>query len=279
MLVAGEIALCFVLIFGSLLSVRSLQSALTTRLGFNPQGVSTAAYDLGLAGYSKAAGEAFQARVLEAVKQVPGVDSAAYGNSLPLSMDQSTTAVQADAELRGRGRNAKTAGFYQISPGYLPTLAIPLLRGRDFDAHDSAHTARVAIVNRTFAQTVMHTSNPVGTGFRTGLGGTRILVVGMVENGKYVSITEPPRSVVFWPIAQQYNSTTTLVVRSRQPSAQMAAQVRGVIASLDSGLPIYGTGSLVNMFGFALLPMRVAAVALSAFGLLAIVLAAPEFTG
>jgi len=88
-LVAGEVALCFVLVFGSLLSIRGLQNALRMPLGFNPDGVSTAAFDLaGSAGYTEAQGGAFQARTLRAIQELPGVVSAAYANSLPLSIDQ-----------------------------------------------------------------------------------------------------------------------------------------------------------------------------------------------
>ncbi len=279
LLVASEVALCFVLVFGSLLSIRGLQNALNMPLGFNPAGVSTAAFDLGLAGYSEAQGRAFGVRVLDSVKELPGVVSAAYANSLPLSVDQSTTAVQAEDQPIEKGRKAKSANYYQISPGFLSTLGIHLLSGRDFDQHDNDHAPRVAIVNRTFAKDILHTANPVGKTFRLGSSSMHIQVIGLVEDGKYGSLTESPRPVVFWPIYQQYNSTTTLVVRSRRPSSEVVEEIRRLIAAMDSGLPIYGAGSLGSMLGFALFPMHAAALALSAFGLLAFVLAVTGIHG
>jgi ABC-type antimicrobial peptide transport system permease subunit len=119
----------------------------------------------------------------------------------------------------------------------------------------------------------MHSTNPVGKTFRYGFSGPHIQVIGLVEDGKYVNLTESPQPVVFWPIYQQYNSTTTLILKSRRSSSETAKQIRQLLVTMDSRLPLYGVGSLENMLGFALFPMHAAAVALSAFGLLAIVLA------
>ncbi|HWF45396.1 MAG TPA: ABC transporter permease [Bryobacteraceae bacterium] len=279
-LVAAEIALCFVLVFGSLLSIEGLQNALTMPLGFNPENVATLAFDVGPPSYNETQGMAFQTAILKKIEALPGVISAAYANSLPLSIDQSTTGVQSEGQAIERGREAKSANYYQISPGLLEALRIPLLNGRDFSEHDSAGAPRVAIVNQTFAKMIMHTDNPVGKTFRFGLaGGPRIIVVGLVADGKYVSLTERPTSVVFWPIKQQYNSTTTMVVRSHLPPAEIVSEVRRLIGSMDSRLPVYGAGSLEDMLGFALFPMHAAAVALSAFGLLALALAITGING
>jgi predicted permease len=275
LLVATEVGLCFVLVFGAVLSLRALQNALVMPLGFNPNGVTTAAFDLGLGGYSEARGQAFQARVLEAMKSLPDVTSAGYANSLPLSIDQSHTGVQAEDAPAERGRKAKSATFYDISPGFLSTLRIPLLSGRDFTPHDNATAPRVAIVNRAFARQIMHTDQPVGKAFRHGPGGNGPLVrvIGLVEDGKYESLTEARRPALFWAIAQQYNSTTTLVVKSSRPAAEVLKQIRGIVAGIDGRLPVYGAGSLTSMLGFALFPMRAAAITLGAFGILAFVLA------
>jgi predicted permease len=275
LLVGTEIGLCFVLVFGAALSLRALQNALVMPLGFNPNGVTTAAFDLGLAGYNEEGGKALQERVLEAVKALPGVASAAYANSLPLSIDQSHTGVQAENAPAERGRRAKSANFYQISPGFLSTMSISLLSGRDFTRHDNVSAPRVAIVNRVFARQIMHTEEPVGKAFRHGPGanGPLVRVIGLVEDGKYESLTEAPQPALFWPIAQQYNATTTLVVKSPRPAAEVLKQIRRAVAAMDGRLPIYGAGSFASMLGFALFPMQAAAVTLGAFGILALVLA------
>jgi predicted permease len=250
------------------------------RLGFEPQHVSVAAFELGLAGYSEERGRAFQQRALEAVRQLPGVESAAYSNSLPLSIDQSHTSVfPADrAGLRPSDRIGVT--YYQVSPGFFATLGTRLLAGRDFGWHDDAKAPHVAIVNRAFGKRVLHTENPVGGHFRHGaVKGELIEVIGVVEDGKYGSLTELQEPVVFWPILQRYNTTTTIEVKSSLPATQMLGEIRGAIATLDPELPLYGVGSLTHMLGFAFFPTQAAAIALSAFGVLAIMLAATGIHG
>jgi ABC-type antimicrobial peptide transport system permease subunit len=104
-------------------------------------------------------------------------------------------------------------------------------------------------------------------------------VVGVVEAGKYIFLEEAPRPTVFRPAPQVYNATTTLVVRSALPEGEMAEQIRKVIGDLDSRLPLYGVGSLTQMLGFAFFPSRAATIALSAFGVLAIMLAVTGIYG
>ncbi len=171
--VAVEVALCFVLVFASTLSLSALQHTLTMSIGLQPHGVTTAALDLGLAGYEKAQGMAFQQRLLPALRDLPGVEVAAVANSLPLSMDHSSTSVEAADRPPDRGRNAASATYYQVSPGFFATLGIRLLSGRDFNQHDNQDSPRVAVVNQAFARQIMHTENPVGKPFREGFGGRR----------------------------------------------------------------------------------------------------------
>ncbi len=154
----------------------------------------------------------------------------------------------------------------------LETLRVPLLRGRDFSEHDNERAPRVAIVNQTFARKVLGTENPVGRTFRSGPKAPPVQVIGLVANGKYGSLTEAPDPVIFRPILQDYDSTTVFVVRSRNSAAAMVPLIRKQIAAIDPKLPVYGAGSLDDMLGFAMFPMHAAAIALSAFGVLALLL-------
>jgi len=274
-----QVALCFVLVSGCLLSLQGLRRALQMNLGFEPQHVSVVAFDLGLAGYSDQQGRAFQERALRAINNLPGVNSASYSNSLPLSLDQSTTMAFPSDKPDLRVSDYVGAIYYQISPNFFQTLGTKVLMGRDFTWRDDVNSPRVAIVNRAFGQQVLHTSNPVGRRFWNGFHGTLVEIVGVVENGKYQSLTESPEPVVFWPTLQAYNSTTTLEVKSVLPSSEMVNDMRRTISQLDPQLPVYGAGNLDQMLGLAFFPIRAAAIALSAFGLLAIMLAATGIHG
>jgi ABC-type lipoprotein release transport system permease subunit len=154
-----------------------------------------------------------------------------------------------------------------------------MLHGRDIDWRDTSTGRRVAVVNEAFARQILRGRDVVGRGFRYGPEGPLIEVVGVVETGKYQSLTEPDTSVVFEPILQAYNTTTVMLVRSSRPPGQMADDMRRVINSLDRSMPLFGVRSVEEMLGFVLLPMRLAAVALGAFGLLAVMLAATGIHG
>jgi len=274
-LVVIQVALCFVLVSASFLSLRGLQQAFKLNLGFEPQHVSTAAFELNLAGYSEERGRAFQRQALEAIKKLPGVESAAYSNSVPLSIDQSRTSLYPADKTDLRPSDRIGVVYYQVSPEFFAALGIKLLAGREFTWHDDSKSPPVAIINLALAKRAFHTENAVGKRFP----GSLVEVVGIAEDGKYESLTESQQPVVFWPILQRYNSTTTLEVKSSLPAAQMVSEVRSAMAKLDPEMPLYGAGGLEQMLGFAFLPTRAAAVALSAFGLLAIMLAATGIHG
>ena len=113
-LVAVQVAICVVLVSACALSLRGLQQALTMSFGFDPRGVTIVGFDLGLAGYTNEAGAQFQQRVLEAVARVPGVQSAAYSNSMPLSIDQSTNTIYPDDRPALKASEVYSANVYEI---------------------------------------------------------------------------------------------------------------------------------------------------------------------
>lgn len=278
-LVVVQVALCFVLVSGCMLSLRGLQLSMNMRLGFEPVGVSMVAFDLGLAGYSNEDGRNFQRRALAAVAQLPGVRSAAYSNSVPLSIDQSHTWIFTEGQAEVRPVDAGTAVVYEVSPGFFQTLGTRMLGGRDFVWQDDQNAPLVAVVNIAFGKQILQAENPIGKRFRQGPNGPLVEVVGVVEDGIFENPGESPEPALFFPSLQHYNTTTTLIVRSLLPETEVVREMRGAMARLDPDMPLYGTGSMEQMLGFAFLPARAAAIALSAFGLLAIMLAATGIYG
>jgi predicted permease len=272
-LLTAQVAVCCVLLTACFVSLRGLSRALSAPLGFDARGVALAGFDLSLARYSRGEARNFQRRALDGVARLPGVAAAAYGNSTPLSINQSTTVVFAETETDLRPSKAKQAAYYDVSPGYFRVLGTRLLAGRDFTWQDGPKAALVAVVNEVFARKVFGTRDAVGRRFRYGRSDPRVEVIGVVETGKYQTLTEAPRPALFRSTLQTYDVETTLLVRSSLPEAEMAAQIRKTIGDLDARLPLYGVGSLTQMLGFAFFPSRAATVALSALGVLAIMLA------
>jgi|HubBroStandDraft_6_1064221.scaffolds.fasta_scaffold00768_10 predicted permease len=278
-LVVVQVALCFVLVSGCMLSLRGLQESMNIRLGFEPRGVSMVAFDVGLAGYNEEDGRNFQRRALAAAEQLPGVTSAAFSNSVPLSIDQSHTWIFTEGQANVRPTDAGTAVVYEVSPGLFQTIGTRMLAGRDFVWEDDRKNPRVAIVNVAFGKQILHVDNPMGKRFRQGSTTPLIEVIGVVEDGKYDTPVEKLEPALFFPILQHFNTSTTLTIRSTRPEAQVVQEMRTAMARLDPDIPLYGTGSMEQMLGFAFLPARAAAIALSAFGLLAIMLAATGIYG
>jgi ABC-type antimicrobial peptide transport system permease subunit len=178
-----------------------------------------------------------------------------------------------------RPMNAQHASWYYVSPGYFHTAGTRLLAGREFTPQDTFSHPLVAVVNQTFARSVVGTTDAVGRRFRLGGGSEVAEIVGVVEDGKYESMTESPRLAYFAPILQRYTPTTVLMARSVRNDVELAAEMRRAIANLDPNLPVYGVGSLRQMTGFVYLPMHAAAIALGAFGLLAIMLSVTGIYG
>lgn len=272
-LLAAQVALCCVLVTACFVSLRGLARALATPLGFEPRGVSVVGFDLGLAGYSGQEGKSFQRRALEAVALLPGVTAAAYASSLPLSINQSSTTVFPEEAADFRRVKGKQTTYYDVSPGYFRALGTRLLAGRDFTWHDDGKAPGVAIVNETFARQALGKPDAVGRRFRYGRGRPLVEVIGVVEGGKYETLIEQPRPAIFRPASQSYNADTVLIVRSSLPESEVAMQMRQAVAGLDSRLPLHGVGSVTQMLGLAFFPARAASIALSAFGVLAVMLA------
>ena len=126
-------------------------------------------------------------------------------------------------------------------------------------------------MNQTFARRVVGTADGVGRRFRWGRDELSE-IIGVVEDGKYETLTESPKAAIFLPILENYSSSVVLIARSRRPEPEMAAEMRQAVARLDPHLAIFGVGSLRQMLGLVYLPMRAAAIALGAFDLLAIML-------
>lgn len=278
LLFAGQFALCCLVVTGSFVAWRGLAHAVTTPAGFQPRGVAVLSFDLGLAGYATPeTGRAFQRRALDEMVRLPGVEAAAYASSVPLSIDQSGTRLFREDATDLRLSSGIPAAVYQVSPGYFAAMQTRLRAGRDFTWRDDAQAPAVAIVNQTLARRLTGTEDAVGRRFRGR--GRLVEIVGVVEDGKYTTLTEVPKAVVFWPQPQTYNSQTVVIVRSSLPEPVTAEQMEEAIRRLDRTLPVFGLGSLSEMLGFVLLPARAATLALGAFGILAAMLAITGIAG
>ena len=147
-----------------------------------------------------------------------------------------------------------------------------MLTGRDFTWHDDQNAPRVAVVNPEFARRMFgSTTNAIGRYFKL-REGTRAQVVGMVEQGKYASLTEEPVPAIFLPILQSPSTSTWLVVRSTRDPLSLAADMRTRLRELDAGLPVF-IQTRVDQMGIILFGPRMATLALGVMGFMGALLA------
>jgi len=278
-LVAAQVSISVVLMVCSVLVVRSLQRALDAPIGFQPKGAVTAMFDLSSQGYNEERGREFQHRLLERLRALPGMESAALVDFLPLSLNVSSDGVYIEGQPIGKPTDAPIVNEYSVSTDYFRTMQTKLLRGRDFDARDKKGGKRVAVVNRAFVRQLLHGAEPLGKQFRTKPDGKPIEIVGVAEDGKYFSLTESPTPAMWLPLEIWYGSYISVVARSKGTGMEALSQIRQVVRDLDPTIALYGTGTLVEHLNLALFPARIAASALGAFGLLAAILAATGIYG
>jgi predicted permease len=278
-LLAVQIAICAVLVTSSLVAVRGLARSLHGSFGFVPQNVMLVESDLHMTGYTDERMPQMQRRMLDAAVAIPGVTAVGYVSQLPLSLGGGDSYVYTDSTTDYRPTNeAADAMNYNISPGYLEAAGTRLLAGRNLTLHDDSNAPKVALVNRQFARKVFGSVDKAIGGHFKFWGGTRAEVVGVVEDGKYRTLTEDQQPAMFFSFLQQQSSGTWLLVRSERDPEQISRALERSLHGLDAGLPFVVKPWNQEM-GSALFAARVAAVALGVLGLLGAMLAVTGLFG
>ena len=278
-LLVTQIAICAVLVTSSLVAVRGLARSLESSFGFQPQGAMLVESDLRMAGYDDKQVPQMQQRMIEAAKAIPGVTDVGYTSNIPLSLGGGDSYVYSDSTTDFRPTNyAADAMNYNISPGYLQAAGTKLLAGRDLTVNDDSKAPKVAIVNRYFATKVFGSVQKAIGGHFKYWGGERAEVVGVVEDGKYRSLTEDQQPAMFFSYQQHPSSGTWLVVKSRRSPQETAGALESTLHGLDSGLP-FVIRTWTEEMDTALFAAHVATVALGVLGLLGAMLAVTGIFG
>jgi predicted permease len=278
-LLAVQIAICAVLVTSSLVAVRGLTRSLHSSFGFVPQNVMLAGAELHMAGYNDDRLPLMQRRMLDAAAAIPGVTAVGYADHLPLGVGGGDSYVYADSTTDYRPTNVVADAMdYNISPGYIAAAGTRLLAGRDLTMNDDKKAPNVALVNRQFAVKVFGSVDKAVGGHFKFWDGKRAEVVGVVEDGKYRTLTEDQQPAMFFSFQQQLSSNTWLLVKSSRDPEEISRGLERSIRGLDPGLPfIVRTWS--QSMGWALFAAHVATVALGVLGLLGAMLAVTGIFG
>ena len=274
-LVVAQVAVSLLLLASAGFFIRSLQNSAHADMGFRADHTLMMSVDLGLQGYSEAQGQQFYRQARERAKSLSGVEDAAIAAYIPMGYDNSLVNIYPQAQIVDPNAKVESSFFNVVQPNYFRTLGVPVVSGREFTEADDANTPKVAIVNQLFAQKMWPGQDPIGKAFRTEKDGPPIQVVGTTRNGKYVFLYEPPQMFVYFPLAQRYTTTATLLVHTTGDPQQMVSPVREQLREMDAGLPVYSAGTMEAhvKYGKPLFPARLGAIFVGAFGLLGLVLA------
>jgi predicted permease len=274
LLLVAQIAICTVLVTSSIVAVRGLVRSMHANFGIEPQNAMLIETNLRMAGYTGDTAPAMRKRMIEAAQTIPGVESVGLVNIPPLTRFTVSMIVFTDKTTDLRPANAAAEPFlYNISPEYFQAAGTALLAGRALSWHDDSDSPPVAVVNREFAKKIFGSVTNAEGGYFLRRDGTRVQVVGIVEDGKYQNLAEDQTPAVFLPILQSSPSMTRIwmVARSNGDPQRLAASIQSKMYELDSGLPFYIATWQKEVDG-VLFPSRMAAWSLGVLGLMGAVL-------
>ncbi len=286
LLVVSEIALSAILLIGAALLIRTFANLRNEHLGFDPRNALTLKVSLSDPRYLSASGsERFFRQVIERLKQIPGVESAAYVTTLPTEI-----CPDLPVQIEGRRQNDMVDAYYKhVTPDYFRAMSIPLRQGRQFEDRDSETAPGVAIVNESFAQRYFPNENPIGQ--RIKVGGNigpdyedRIReIVGVVADVREESVETPPSPEVFMPLAQRTDRLTRLtnklvpaafVVKTRGNPWSVEPAVRAAVHAADPSLAISNLRTMEEVLSWSLARRQFSMLLLSLFAGLALLLSA-----
>ena len=276
-LVVGQMALSLTLLVAAGLFLRALDRGRQMDPGFEMAGMSTASFDAESWGYDETKGRAFFRALRQQVAGVPGVTAVSYSAFVPLSMRGDGEYIAIDGVgTPERSRDGDIVGgvavkLAEVDADYFIAMRIPLVHGQAFTLSDDEHAPNVAVVNETLARRYWPDGTAVGRTFERRDG--RVTIVGVARDAKYGMLNEATPPFVYYPIAQSWRQTQTLLVRSNASPEALAPAIQRAVRSLDAVLPRPEVTSLRQASSIVLLPQRVAAIVTGALGAVGLLLA------
>lgn len=280
-LVVTQVAVSVVLLSGAGLLVRSMQRLAAVDPGLNPKNVLTMEVPLdftAVTDFAKA-GQRYE-EMQRALTTLPGVELVGLGSTIPLRASQILLEMKAEGRTTEDGPTP-SAEYRTADPGYFRASGIPLLKGREFTAGDVPTSAKVVILNKTLADRLFPTSDPIGRRVAwtgdvlrfIGVSGDWRTVVGVMNNTKDGGLDAPPLPVAFLPVAQAEFPPGGLVIRSAVDPTGLSTAARAIVRSIAPDQPIENVMSLEAVRDESVGPRRLNALLLGGFGILALVIA------
>jgi predicted permease len=281
-LVVAQLAVSLVLLIAAGLFIRSLQQMQKVDPGFQTANRLALSFNLQQEGYDEARGREFARQLVERVRALPGVQSAALTNFLPLGFMRLAEPVTIDGRATPPDARPPFVAAQRVGLDYFRTIGTPLVRGRDFTPQDSANAPAVAIINEAMARRFFPNEDPLGERLRIGDPDSNPQpreIIGIVKDTLIRSIAEEPMTVTYRPLAQQPSTWLTLLVHTAGNPQALLTAVRREVQALDENLPAQEIKTLEEIVAFSFWPMRMGAGLVGGFGLLGLLLASVGLYG
>ena len=274
-LLVAEIALALMVVTGAVLMTRTMYKIAHVDPGFQADHLLTMRLDVQDPKYNSKL-ESFQRNVLTNIKAIPGVESAAFTLSLPIEGSQwGSIFIVGDQPVPSRAQIPQ-ADFNPISPEYIKTMRIPLLRGRIFTEADTEKSPQVVLINETMARRFWPNEDPIGKRVKQGWPEQTTPwceVVGVVGDVKMQGVIEPTRLHIYLPISQSPITSMYLVVRTQVEPQSLNLPIQAAVHAVDSQFPLYEVRTMEDRMQRAVVSQRAAMILLSAFAIVAMLLA------
>ncbi|HET9742380.1 MAG TPA: ABC transporter permease [Terriglobales bacterium] len=269
-LVLIQVTLSFILLVGAGLLLKSLRAVQNTNPGFSTLDVLTTFVDTKSAGYGSQRVYSFEDDLVDRLRTMPGIQSAAFARSTPFTYrPYSAAPIAVDGYVTPPGEQP-VVEYNEVSAGYLPTMGIPLLSGRDFTRADNETSLPVAILNQTIATQFFRGQDPVGR--RIQVKGRWLQIVGLAKDSKYSTLIEPSKPFFYVPMRQSVPGTS-LFVRTSLPPRELANALSREVHTFDANLAIGEVLTMREEIDRTTAEQQVAVAMLGAFGGLALLLA------
>jgi putative ABC transport system permease protein len=275
-LVASQVALSLVLLAGALLFARSLRNLMTRDPGFRQDGILVVNADYSPLNLTNDQREPFNRSLLQRIRAIPGVESAAASRRSPMNGNTSNDAILGESGTATKG----VAYIDYLTPGYFETMKMPLLAGRDFDENDTATSQKVAIVNESFVKKLLdQNKSAVGQQFRLwqppGQSQPFYVVVGVVRDSSYNDVHKAFEPITYFPRPQDLTPRTraTYLIRSRIGASALTSAVKDTIEKVNPQINMR-FAVLTTQIELTLAQDKLMAALCGFFGVLAILLAA-----
>jgi putative ABC transport system permease protein len=279
-LLVTQVTISLVLLICAGLFLQSTMNAAKQDFGMQIKNRVVMSMDTQLLHYDENRSQVFYRNLLDRVKKVPGVESAAFGRYLPIGFRNGTQEIFIEGKpLRSHG--AEEAYFNIVSSDYFKTVEMPVLQGRVFTEKDIPGSIKVAIVNEVMAKKYWPTGNALGKKFRFDtLNSEPVEIVGIVKTAKYVLPAETPSPAFYLPLNQNFRSDTVLHIHSLRMPGEIISAVRSEVLALDPEISLSDVRTMEEHIRYGKMRLYdVGTGLIGGFGFIAIALAAVGLYG